>query len=248
MLIGMYHNQIPVDLILFADTGAERPETYEYIQLFERWLLKHGFPSITHVKYTDENGNRLTLEDECIKSKTLPSLAYGFKKCSLKHKRGTQDKFCNRYPECKNIWRCRGKCVKRIGYDADEPQRKANAIVTDIQDKKYDYRYPLIDDWGWGRKECQEVIQSVGLPLPGKSSCFFCPSMKKREIRELHNLHPNLFERALAIERNAADGLISVKGLGRDFAWADFEQRDKAQSAMCGAFEDSSMPCGCYDG
>ena len=31
MIIGMYRKKIPVDLILFADTGGERPCTYEHV-------------------------------------------------------------------------------------------------------------------------------------------------------------------------------------------------------------------------
>ena len=90
-------HKIPVDLILFADTGGEQPHTYEFIRVFNAWLDKHGLPKITPVFYTDKDGNRLTLEEECFRSHTLPSIAYGFKKCSLKHKIGTQEKFCNHY-------------------------------------------------------------------------------------------------------------------------------------------------------
>ena len=30
LLIGLHQHRIPVDLILFADTGAEHPHTYAY--------------------------------------------------------------------------------------------------------------------------------------------------------------------------------------------------------------------------
>lgn len=33
MIIGMYLRKIPIDLILFADTGGEQPHTYEFISL-----------------------------------------------------------------------------------------------------------------------------------------------------------------------------------------------------------------------
>lgn len=105
MIIGMYLHKIPVDLILFADTGGEQPHTYEFIRVFNAWLEKHGLPTITPVFYTDKDGNRLTLEAECLRSHTLPSIAYGFKKCSLKHKIGTQEKFCNHYPPCVEVWK-----------------------------------------------------------------------------------------------------------------------------------------------
>jgi 3'-phosphoadenosine 5'-phosphosulfate sulfotransferase (PAPS reductase)/FAD synthetase len=51
MLVGLVKHGIRPDLILFADTGAERPETYEYRPVFEEWLKKQGFPPITTVKY-----------------------------------------------------------------------------------------------------------------------------------------------------------------------------------------------------
>ena len=45
-------------------------------------------PEITRVYKTTKDGRRLTLEDECLKSGTLPSIAYGFKRCSSE----TQDR------------------------------------------------------------------------------------------------------------------------------------------------------------
>ena len=32
LLIGLHQHRIPVDLILFADTGAEHPHTYAYLE------------------------------------------------------------------------------------------------------------------------------------------------------------------------------------------------------------------------
>lgn len=58
MIIGMYLHKIPIDLILFADTGGEQPHTYEFIRVFNAWLDKHGLPKITPVFYTDKDGKR----------------------------------------------------------------------------------------------------------------------------------------------------------------------------------------------
>ena len=98
LLIGLHQHRIPVDLILFADTGAEHPHTYAYLDVMDDWLKDHGMPPITRVYKTTRDGKRLTLEDECLQSCSLPSIAYGFKRCSLKHKIGPQEKFCNHYP------------------------------------------------------------------------------------------------------------------------------------------------------
>ena len=47
LLIGLHQHRIPVDLILFADTGAEHPHTYAYLDIMDRWLKDHGMPPIT---------------------------------------------------------------------------------------------------------------------------------------------------------------------------------------------------------
>lgn len=247
MIIGMYRKKIPVDLILFADTGGERPCTYEHVKRFDEWLIQHNLPRITVVRNVDKDGNIFTLEQECLKSHSLPSIAYGWKKCSLKHKVGPQDKFCNNYEPCKEVWKKGEKVFKYIGYDAGEERRAANAFAIDLQDKKYKKVYALIE-WGWYREDCQRVIQEEGLPLPGKSSCFFCPSMKKPEIKELKRKYPNLFDRAIAIEENAQESLVRVKGLGRDYAWKNYMEWEDAQISLCMVYESDDIPCGCYDG
>jgi hypothetical protein len=66
------------------------------------------------------------------------------------------------------------------------------------------------------------VIADAGLPVPIKSACFYCPASKKAEVICLRDHHPDLLERALAIERNAQAKLTSVKGLGRSYAWEAF--------------------------
>jgi len=259
MIIGMYEREIPIDLILFADTGGEQPHTYDFVYKFNLWLAERGFPQITPVSYFTKDGNRLTLEDECLRSKTLPSIAYGYKKCSIKHKIAPQDKFCNNNPKCREVWKSGDKVHKYIGYDAGESRRVNHAKDRDEVDKKYVKHYPLFD-WGWTREVCIDVIEKAGLPAPGKSSCFFCPSMKKKEIEALYTENPDLFQRAVALEINAAETLTKVKGLGRNWSWQSyisawleaktfeamqltlFDFIESAGGCICGA------PCGCYDG
>ena len=220
LLVGLHQHHIPVDLILFADTGGEHPHTYAYLVIMDQWLKEHGMPEITRVYKTTKDGKRLTLEDECLKSGTLPSIAYGFKRCSLKHKIGPQEKFCNNYPPCREVWRSGKKVVKFIGYDAGEHYRSDKVLLNDLADPKYSKWYPLME-WGWDREECIRQIEASGLPQPGKSSCFFCPSMRAEEIIDLREHYPNLFRRALALEDNAKANLKTVRGLGRNYSWKE---------------------------
>lgn len=68
-------------------------------------------------------------------------------------------------------------------------------------------------EWGWDREKCIRQIEAAGLPQPGKSSCFFCPSMRAEEIIDLRERYPDLFRRALALEDNAKANLKTVRGL-----------------------------------
>ena len=145
MLIGLYHRKIPVDLILFSNTGGEQPHTYDFLPIMDRWLEEHGLPTITQVEYTDRNGDRLTLEQECLRSGSLPAIAYGYKKCSLTHKVAPQDKFCNNYPPCREAWARGERIVKFIGFDIGEQKRRDHAQPIDDADTKYKKEYPLMD-------------------------------------------------------------------------------------------------------
>jgi len=222
MLIGMWERGETCDLILFADTGGEKPHTYEHVSEFSEWLVAHGMPAITLVRAVST-----TLEQDCLTRHALPSVAYGFKTCSQRFKMQPQEKHLNSLGV--------KEYTKLIGFDADEPQRA----------KPYPgNRYPLIE-WGWGRDECIEAINRAGVTQPGKSACFFCPSSKKHEIYELRRMYPDLALRAVAMEQNAE--LTTVKGLGRNFAWGDLYAADDAQAKM---FPESyvEIDCGCYDG
>lgn len=238
MLIGMYEKGIRVDLILFADTGGERPEVYFHIQAFSQWLIAHGMPPIITVKKVRRNGEVMTLEEDCLEKNMLPSIAYGFKSCSQKYKVQPQDKFVNNWEPAKQCWDMGWKVTKFIGYDSDEERRASIR-----EDEKYDYRYPLIE-WGWDRDKCVEVILGAGISLPGKSACFFCPSSKKKEILELKKSYPDLIERAVVMESGAQ--LTSIKGLGRRFSWKSF--LDEHEAGISNMQESHvNRGCGCFE-
>lgn len=204
------------DIIYFADPGKENPKTYEYIPIFNKWLVEHGQPEVTIVYNVNKHGEFIGLYQDCINNKTLPSIAYGFKSCSQKWKRAPIDKAMNNWEPAKHVWLKGGQAIKYLGYDADESHRTQK----DFSDKKYKYVYKLVE-LNMGRFECVQSIIDPGLPLPPKSSCTFCPSMKPWEIIELYENERKEFYDAVEMERNAKENLITVKGLGRDFAWWD---------------------------
>ena len=243
MLVEFAARGIRPDLILFADTGGEKPETYAYLGVIRPFLARAGFPDVVTVRYRPSRAAYHTLEQQCLHTGTLPSLAYGGKSCSLKYKRSYQDDYILQvYPE-PIVRDAGGRVVRALGYDAGERRRVVKALGLDAgegprvrwqtrpppegkrlsRDQRLDrdyfsYWYPLFE-WGYDRERCREVIRAAGLPVPLKSACFFCLASKRAEILWLQEHHPELLERALAIERNARDGLTSVKRLGRSFSW-----------------------------
>lgn len=246
-LVGLHERGERPDLLLFADTGGEKPHTYQYLEVLQEWCAEKGFPPIvtvarhTTVSRLERVGTYTTLEEDCLSKSMLPSIAYGFKGCSQKYKIEPQNKYCNSHPGCLAAWARGEKVVKLIGYDMDEPHR---AQIP--EDAKYTYRYPLIE-WGWGRDECVEAIARAGLPQPGKSACFFCPSSTKPELQELQIRYPDLMARAIAMEDKARPNLSTCKGLGRNFSWRDWMEADDAQRKMLP--DPIITECGsCYDG
>ncbi len=82
-----------------------------------------------------------------------------------------------------------------IGFSLDETNR-AN------KSEKFSYKiYPLID-MGITAQDCHRIITDYGLPIPLKSSCYFCPYQHPTEWNWLKNNHRDLFDKALELEEN----------------------------------------------
>jgi hypothetical protein len=139
--------------------------------------------------------------------------------------------------------------IRIIGYDYDEIRRSEDSKGK--EDSNQTSWFPLIE-WEMGRDECIKTIQDAGLPLAGKSSCFFCPNMRKHEIKKLAIDHPDLIAKAILMEdlaeqRRLEEGRYDnpVQGLGRTWKWKNLIAVDD----MFGFNEPTTeLPCGCYDG
>lgn len=230
MLIGMVKNNMKPNHILFADTGGEKKGTYDYIIYFNKWLKKQNFPQIETVRYKTKHGEELTLKQDIINNETLPSIAFGFKTCSQKFKIQPQEKFIKEnYPN--------QKIIHAIGFDFGEERRmKENPL------KDHSNIYPLIQ-WQWTREKCVNEITSVGLCVPPKSSCFFCPNMKKHEVLDLTDEEKNEVK---FIELNAKKK-VELKGLGRRYSWTDLINANEDQMKLFDDLELFQTPCECVD-
>ena len=214
-LIGLERAGIRPDLIIFSDTGGEKDETYQYIEVRRAWLKRVGFPDLEIVRYVPKNFKNwppyYTLEDNCLTNATLPSLAFGFKSCSLKWKVSPQNKFVAQWKSAQDAWAAGFKVQKVVGYDAGPADLRRRNHAGNLNDPQYDYFYPLIE-WGLDRQGCIDLIRDEGEPVPPKSSCFFCPAMKPHEVDELPE---DKLMRIVKMELRAAPRLTTVQGLWR---------------------------------
>lgn len=231
-------DELQPSLILSADPGGEWPESYAHEIEMSAWLVAHGMPPIIRVQ-----DDRRTLEEECLENHTLPSIVTGMRSCSDKYKIRPQNRYVAAWQPAIDAWANGHKVTKLVGYDAGEPWR-----AKDYDSKRYKVRYPLIE-WGWDRRDCVKAIEAAGLAVPRKSSCWYCPEMSEWEILDLRDEHPELLNRALAMERGNTK-LYSIRGLGRDISWQQIVDYHQAQGTLAGIMppRPDRIPCTCYDG
>jgi hypothetical protein len=208
MLILLRDLGIVPDAILFANTAAERDETYRYLPVVQAWCRKNGFPEVTVVEYVVKNFKNwppyFGLEENCLTNGTLPSEAFGMGSCSEKWKQQPQNNWTKTWAPAVEAWARGEKIKKAIGYDDSTADKKrscsADRTFKAKPDAQYDYWYPL-QEHHIDRKKCIQMIVDEQLPgydpvalakgklvwveaggVPTKSSCFFCPNMKGHEV------------------------------------------------------------------
>ena len=84
-----------------------------------------------------------------------------------------------------------------IGISFDELHR----MKTDSGSKSQIIEYPLVDK-RLTRKDCTRIISSQHLPVPPKSSCWFCPFKSKSEWFAMRRNDPSLFDKASSLEKS----------------------------------------------
>lgn len=164
--------------IAFAETGCEWPETYSYIEMFDRtWLQPRGL-SVTRIgaEWRTAGYSRAPLIDYCESIVATP---------------GHRNRWCTLDWKVRPIGRWReANSVDSlyIGIAADESQRKRNGMDCPLCDR-------LIT-----RDGCKQIIVNGGLPVPPKSGCYMCFFQHPDQWRRLWELHPDLFERVARLD------------------------------------------------
>ena len=218
MMVALKLAGLKPDVITFADTGGEKPETIAHIERMNVVLDSWGWPLVDVCrKQTLPTTGYNSLYGNCLANETLPSLAFGMKSCSVKWKAGPQVSFlkgAKSGPNARpphplwNLAQATGqRIVKLIGYDSGPADMRRSKKFVATGEEDFDYFYPL-QLIGWSRPDCVTAIAEVlgAEMVPVKSACYFCPASKVWELYWLAAEHPDLLEKALHLERVALTG------------------------------------------
>ena len=180
MLLHMLELDMPVDEIIFCDTGMEFPAMYDHVDKVEAYIGR----KITRLKsdktfeyylfeYTPKK-----LAEQGLQGKGFPSAHIRW--CTNYLKTSQIDKFLRKH---KNA-------VQYIGIAADEPKR--------IKGKKY----PLVE-WGWTEADALQYCYDKGFDWGGlyqhfnRVSCWCCPLQNLNSLRTLRHNFPDLWAKLL---------------------------------------------------
>lgn len=250
MVVLAAQGVIDYPIALFSNVGddSEHPATLDYVRnVATPWAAERGVEIVElrrtnkHQEATETLYERLVSEEN--RSIGIPvrmsNGAPGNRTCTSEYKIRVVAKWLRQHGATKSE-----PAHVAIGISVDEIQRANNRqpIAYEIVE------YPLLD-LGMSRSACAKVIRDAGLPVPPKSSCWFCPFHRPLTWSEMRRDEPDLFWRSVELEQ-----LINAKRqrLGKDNVYlTDFGQPlDKAigEAQAPLFFDGDDGPEGCDEG
>jgi hypothetical protein len=192
-------DKVPDMEYFFADTGAELPETLEFIERMEDYLGK----TVVRINSGRDFDYYLKLHDNF-----LPSVNQRW--CTINLKIKPFERFVGN-----------DKAISYVGIRADEPERKGYVS----RKPNITARFPFRED-GLEKRDVLKILQDAGIGLPdyyrwrSRSGCYFCFFRQKHEWLGLHREHPDLFELAKTFEKYDDE-------TGERYTWSQRESLDE---------------------
>ncbi|CAM5541815.1 phosphoadenosine phosphosulfate reductase family protein [Streptomyces althioticus] len=192
-------NRVPEMEYFFCDTGAELPETYEYLNRLEAALGK----SIVRLNADRDFDHWMEVYQG-----TLPS---------------PQMRWCTKNLKIKPLedWVGDDKVISYVAIRADE-----NRIGYVSTKPNIDAVFPFRED-GIDKDGVMRILDEAGIGLPDyyewrtRSGCYFCFFQRKHEWVGLKERHPDLFDRAVEYEEKVRYRHTAMKG--RNYTWSQGE-------------------------
>lgn len=184
---------------IFANVGddSEHPATLRYVrEVMRPWAEKCGI-LVHEVQRTRRDGTPVTLMGQLQSSRRsidipvrMSNGAPGNRNCTSEFKIKVLGKWLKQHAGANTI-----PVTTLVGISWDEVER-----VGRRRNNPWEIvEYPLID-MRLSRTDCQRIIADAGLPVPGKSSCWFCPFFRPVTWARMRRDEPALFDQAAELE------------------------------------------------
>lgn len=202
LLVLAAEQVIDFNTMLFCDVGhdSENPSTITYIeQVAKPYAADHGI-AFHELRWTRRNGKSTTLYEQLTDDNTrsipipvrMRNGAPGTRQCTAYYKITPISQWLKAHGATQN-----NPAILGIGISLDEIHRANNRKSKPNEQ----IVYPLLDHTPALRRiDCQQIITRAGLPLPSKSSCWFCPYHRLSEWSEMRRDNPDQFRRACQLE------------------------------------------------
>ncbi|MFD7224760.1 phosphoadenosine phosphosulfate reductase [Streptomyces sp. NPDC059892] len=217
LLVLAAQGRIDFRTFLMANVGddSENPGTLRYLDEYARpFAAEHGIELVVLDRVMVRSGEVRTLYGQLTKegSRSLPipvrmsNGAPGTRQCTADFKIKVIGRELKRRGATKEA-----PATVGIGISLDEIHRANNRRCEPHED----IVYPLLE-LGLRRIDCARIIRDAGLPVPPKSSCWFCPFHRPETWHDIRRKQPDLFEKACQLEE-----LLNARrdALGKDHVY-----------------------------
>lgn len=201
VLLKMCHGELePVDHAIFADTGWEPQEVYDWLDevlepgaeaagiglhrvkegdlRLDALSESHRFASMPlHVEHPEREGQATMIRRQCTREYKIAPV-----RRKIRELLG-------------DGWRAK-RVRMSFGISADEAVRMKGSRVGYI-----DHHYPLIFDQRMTRHDCVRWLEKHGYDSPPRSACIGCPFHSNAEWRRIRDEHPDQWQDAVDFDR-----------------------------------------------
>ena len=201
MLLLMIERDMPIDMVLSADTGMEFPEMYEHLAKLDEHLFRERGIHITTLRHP-KGFEYLMFDEPKQKPRSLENRA----------KLGIPP-YGNGWPGIRVRW-CTGQLKTHlITKEVNRLKGELGAIhyvgiAADEAWRCKDERYPLVE-WGITEAQALQACYDRGFDFGGlyeiyhRASCWCCPFQRIDELRKLRKHHPELWGKLMELDRRA---------------------------------------------
>lgn len=232
MLLLMIERDMPIDVVLNADTGMEFPEMYAHLAKLDDHLFKTRGLHITTLRHP--MGFEYLMFDEPKQKKSslenrarlgIPPYGNGWP--------GIKVRWCTGQLKThliqKEVNRLKGEyqAVHFVGIAADEAERCKQK------------RYPLVE-WGITEAQALQICYDRGFDFGGlyeiynRASCWCCPFQRINELRKLRHHHPELWAKLMELDARAKEqfGSTPLGQFRRGWSVAALDERFSNEEAQ----------------